>query len=190
MKKQNSVTILIVVLIIFIIINIYFIFSNFYIIKSIKLNQINESFSKEEFEIIKLSDSYNPLSLKDFTKVKFDLDKNLVMHLYNNCSSLDMPTNEFQAYSISSGIKGSIDIRPTMHDITKSLFNDLNITVLMSQVIEKREDLYIALMFVKKDDKITSIDIKPSDAVSMAIRTNTPVYVKNDLMKKYGNFTC
>src|SRR3989338_614009 len=96
--------------------------------------------------LIKLSDSYTPLSIKGFTKVQTNLDKNFMLHLVNNCSSLDMPTNEYQAYSIVTGIKGSIDVRPTMHDITNSLFNDFNISIIMTQIVDRRDELYIANM--------------------------------------------
>ena len=193
MKKQNhnSVKVLMILLVMFLIINIYFIFNNFNLLKNITSIQNNITLIQpDEYEIIKLSDSYTPLSIKGFTKVQTNLDKNFMLHLVNNCSSLDMPTNEYQAYSIVTGIKGSIDVRPTMHDITNSLFNDFNISIIMTQIVDRRDELYIADMFVKQNNKITSIDIKPSDAIAMSFRTNTSIYVKNDLMIIYANKTC
>ena len=193
MKKQNhnSVKVLMILLVMFLIINIYFIFNNFNLLKNITSIQNNITLIQpDEYEIIKLSDSYTPLSIKGFTKVQTNLDKNFMLHLVNNCSSLDMPTNEYQAYSIVTGIKGSIDVRPTMHDITNSLFNDFNISIIMTQIVDRRDELYIANMFVKQNNKITSIDIKPSDAIAMSFRTNTSIYVKNDLMIIYANKTC
>ena len=193
MKKQNhnSVKVLMILLVMFLIINIYFIFNNFNLLKNITSIQNNITLIQpDEYEIIKLSDSYTPLSIKGFTKVQTNLDKNFMLHLVNNCSSLDMPTNEYQAYSIVTGIKGSIDVRPTMHDITNSLFNDFNISIIMTQIVDRRDELYIANMFVKQNNKVTSIDIKPSDAIAMSFRTNTPIYVKNDLMIIYANKTC
>lgn len=190
MKNNNIITkILIFVVVLFLLINTYLILSNFSLLKKITLVQSNIT-NSDELEIIKLSSSYTPLSLNGFTKVSINLDKNMILHLYSNCSSLDMPTNEYQAYSIDEAIKKTIDVRPTTHDIIKSLFNDFNITILMTEVVDKRDDLYLANMFVKQDNKITNIDIKPSDAIALALRTNTPIYVKNELMDKYANKTC
>ena len=43
---------------------------------------------------------------------------------------------------------------------------------------------------LKKDNKILTIDIKPSDAIALAIRFSAPVYIKTDLLRQEGRNIC
>ena len=156
-KKEHTgiVKILIVVFLIILIINIYFVFTNFSIIKN--LNETPNIIQNKQEEIKELKLEGDPLSLQGFTKVFVSLNGNNII-LENNCTSLTVATNEYQAYSITQGMKSIIDIRPTTHDIMVNVLNNFNITLLQSKVIENQDQHYFARTIYRQNNKILNID--------------------------------
>jgi len=113
-----------------------------------------------------------------------------VITLTGDCYQVTAVTEVEQAESIADGLAGKIGIRPNTHDLIKSMFDGLGIEVVMVKIVEVRNNTYIGRLILKQGNKVLSIDSRPSDGTAIAVRTGSPIYMKEDLLKTYGEYIC
>lgn len=77
--------------------------------------------------------------------------------------------------------------RPMTHDLIRTLFDHLNVKVERIEVCELKNNTYYALIHIRYGERISFIDSRPSDAIAIALRTNAPIYVKDEVITKYLN---
>ncbi len=51
------------------------------------------------------------------------------------------------------------------------------------EVTELRENTYFALIYLRVGDRQLQIDARPSDAISLALRTKSPIYVAKAVLE-------
>jgi bifunctional DNase/RNase len=51
-------------------------------------------------------------------------------------------------------------------------------------VTELKDNTYFALIYLRVDSRQVTIDARPSDAISLALRTKSPIYVKKVLRRQ------
>jgi len=108
----------------------------------------------------------------------------------NNCTAIVAQTSPERAHSIELGLEGKIEIRPNTHDVFVDVLKNFNITV-DSVTLDKYEDnIYYATMNLRRGDEVLKIDLKPSDGIAIAIRTNSPIYIKKKLLEDMGQNIC
>lgn len=195
MKKNNnkSKVIFVIIITIMILLNIYILIFNYKATKSLLdiKNKENNTYLDENknYTAPSLNITNDPLSTEGFTRVNISIkDKSIV--LQNNCTALGLVTNDIQLYSIKEGLEKAIDLRPTIHDTTRAILDNFNISLILIKIIDAKDDLYFSNIYLKNGNNILNIDAKPSDSIALAVRTNTPVYVKNSVMEKYGGEVC
>jgi bifunctional DNase/RNase len=113
-----------------------------------------------------------------------------VVILTGECYQLIANTELSQAESIANGIAGRIDFRPNTHDLMKDALNNLGIEVVMVKIVELRNNTYHGRVILRQGDRIASLDSRPSDGIALAVRTNSSIYVKEDLLRAQGKYIC
>lgn len=108
----------------------------------------------------------------------------------NNCTAIVADTSQERADSIDSGMKGIIDQRPNTHDTIVAILKSFNIT--LDSVLMERFDgkFYYANLILKSGDKILKLDTKPSDAIAIAVRTNSTIYINKTMLEEVGKNIC
>ena len=101
----------------------------------------------------------------------------------NNCSGLVATTSAVNAKSINLGIEGSIDERPNTHDSVKAILNSYNITLEGVFITGKDDEYYYSDMVFNDGNKILKLDSMPSDAIAIALRTGSKIYVNKTLLE-------
>lgn len=104
--------------------------------------------------------------------------------LIGPCSELNFYTTSQQGESILSGLSGQTSFRPTTHDIMKTVLNRYGIKPVIIKITKMQDNTYFAELTLQRVFNFMTIDIKPSDAIALAVRTNTPVYVNENLTIK------
>jgi bifunctional DNase/RNase len=57
--------------------------------------------------------------------------------------------------------------------------------------LDRYEDgVYYANLFLKTKDKVLKLDSKPSDAIALALRTNSTIYINETLLNDIGETVC
>jgi len=73
--------------------------------------------------------------------------------------------------------------RPMTHDLLKNMLEKLNARVTKIEVTDLKDNTFFATIYLSLVDKIFSIDARPSDAIALALRTNSPIYVNEKVVE-------
>lgn len=134
------------------------------------------------------------LSTLDFSKVE-KIETTTVgnlgtVSLKTDCYDLTATVEASQAESIQRGIEKTYATRPNAHDIVAEAFNSLGIKVLMVKITELKENSFYSKLILRQGNTILSLDARPSDAIAIALRTNSSIYVNSTLLKEVGKKIC
>lgn len=89
-----------------------------------------------------------------------------------------------EAQSIALQIEQVTPPRPMTHDLFKNVLEVLKVQIAKVVVNDLRENTYFATIDFKKNGSNQAIDARPSDAIAIALRTNAPIFVEEQVMKK------
>lgn len=89
-----------------------------------------------------------------------------------------------EASSIAMELEKTPRIRPITHDLVKNLIEKLGFHVSRIEVTDLRDDTFYACMHIKKDSEEYILDARPSDAIAIALRTDSPIFVNEGVLEK------
>ena len=89
----------------------------------------------------------------------------------------------FEASAIATQLEKVHLSRPMTHDLIKNLLDSLEVTVTKIEVTELRENTFFAIIHLDMDGTHFAIDARPSDAIALALRTDVPIYVHEEVIK-------
>ena len=101
----------------------------------------------------------------------------------NGASVLPIWVGIYEANAIALEIEKVTTPRPMTHDLIKNLLLGLETHVHKVVVTELRDDTFYAVIWLERDGQVLSIDSRPSDALALALRTDCPIYVEDDVLK-------
>ena len=99
-------------------------------------------------------------------------------------TSLPIWIGLLEATSIATELEKIQFPRPMTHDLLKICLDHLQATVERIEVCDLRNNTYFALIYLRNNDQVSPIDARPSDAIAIALRTNAPIYVKEEVLTK------
>ncbi|MBF0320732.1 MAG: bifunctional nuclease family protein [Nitrospirae bacterium] len=89
-----------------------------------------------------------------------------------------------EADSIALALGKVVTPRPLTHDLVKNIIEELNMSVSKVIVHEIIDNTYYATLYVTDGKADRPIDSRPSDAVAVALRTNSPIYVEETVIER------
>jgi bifunctional DNase/RNase len=87
-----------------------------------------------------------------------------------------------EAAAILMKLQGSPTPRPMTHDLVSDMLGELNATVAKISVTELRENTFYAIITLQANGSEIEIDSRPSDALALAVRTDAPIFVADDVI--------
>ena len=99
---------------------------------------------------------------------------------------LPIPIGEFEAAAIRMRLENDGSIRPISYDLLASMVNSLAIRMHQVVIHNVRRSIYYARVVIEKNHTIKDIDARPSDAIALALRTGSPIYVAPALLDEVG----
>ena len=87
-----------------------------------------------------------------------------------------------EAASIAYALDNVKAIRPLTIDLMKLLIEGTGSRLKRVIVTSIRNDTFYAEIILETDGKIIAVDARPSDSVALALRTNAPIYVADEVM--------
>ena len=76
--------------------------------------------------------------------------------------------------------------RPMTHDLLKSILNKMNARVLRVEVTSLTSDVFYGNIVLEVNGVEMEIDSRPSDALALAVRSNVPIFVSEEVMVSAG----
>ena len=89
-----------------------------------------------------------------------------------------------EATAIASEIEGVKFSRPMTHDLLKNIMDQADIKINKIEICDLRDNTYYALIHLTSRGRSLSIDSRPSDAIALALRTQAPIFVSDEVLKK------
>jgi bifunctional DNase/RNase len=100
-------------------------------------------------------------------------------------SSLQVSIGLMEATYIASGVEQVHFPRPVIHDLLTNLFNILGVTVNWVEIRGRLDNTFCALIDLSVSKNRFKIDTRPSDAIAIALRMNSPIYVNEALLDEH-----
>lgn len=119
------------------------------------------------------------IALDPFTNTPIVILKDAV-----NEKTLPIWIGFMEASSIAMELEKTPRIRPITHDLVKNLIEKLKFIVTKIEVTDLRDDTFYARIYLKRDSEEYSLDSRPSDAIAIALRTDSPIYVNEEVIEK------
>jgi hypothetical protein len=82
-----------------------------------------------------------------------------------------------EATAMATELEGIKMSRPMTHDLLRNLLNELGATVECVQITDLKDNTYFAAIHLRVNGDLRIVDSRPSDAISLALRTKSPIYV-------------
>lgn len=106
----------------------------------------------------------------------------LLREIYGN-RRLPIIIGQFEAQAIAMELEGMTPPRPLTHDLLKSIIINVGASVQEIIITELKDNTFLAKIVIEMSSLTNEIDSRPSDAIALAIRTNSPIYVAENVMK-------
>lgn len=107
-----------------------------------------------------------------------------LVELKNNCSEFSFYVSPQQGYSIERGISNITGYRPLTHDIFVDVLEGFDVRPLLVKITKLSDGTYFAELILQKWNRFLILDTRPSDAIALAVRTGTPIYVNESLVTR------
>jgi len=89
----------------------------------------------------------------------------------------------FEANAIALAIEKISTPRPMTHDLMKNLIANMKAEINHILVSELKDNTFYAVISMAHNGNTLSIDSRPSDAIALALRTKSPIYVNEDVIE-------
>lgn len=91
-----------------------------------------------------------------------------------------------EAQSIAIKLEGLEPPRPLTHDLFLNFAKAFKIEILEVVIYKLEEGIFYSELVCLHNNEIVKIDSRTSDAVSLALRFNCPIYTYEDILQKAG----
>ncbi|MGC9324642.1 MAG: bifunctional nuclease family protein [Desulfomonilia bacterium] len=88
-----------------------------------------------------------------------------------------------EASAIAAALEGIHYSRPMTHDLFKNVLENIGATIERIEVVDIRDNVFYALITVEINGNRISIDARPSDAIAIALRTKSAIFVADHVIK-------
>lgn len=89
-----------------------------------------------------------------------------------------------EASSIATQLEDIKLARPMTHDLMKNILDQLDVVVERVEVNDLRNNTFYAIIHLNWNGVDLTMDARPSDAIAIALRTKSPIFVHQQVIEK------
>ena len=89
----------------------------------------------------------------------------------------------FEANAIALEIEKINTPRPMTHDLLRSMISSLHAKVKHVLINDLKDNTFFAVISVTQNGSDMTIDSRPSDAIALALRTKSPIFVEDKVIE-------
>jgi bifunctional DNase/RNase len=89
-----------------------------------------------------------------------------------------------EATAIAFALQGVATQRPLTHDLLKNLLDELVVSIERVVITELKEGTFYATIELRQNGSKFSVSSRPSDAIALAVRANTPIFAEEDVLSE------
>jgi bifunctional DNase/RNase len=107
----------------------------------------------------------------------------IILKDVNSEMMLPIWVGAYEANAIALEIEKIAPQRPMTHDLLRNLILEMGATVQRIVITELRDNTFFAVIeMVKVGGEMVSLDSRPSDAIALALRVDSPIFVNKNVM--------
>ena len=91
-----------------------------------------------------------------------------------------------EAYAIAIELQGTSSPRPLTHDLLRNVINDLGAKIVSIVISDLIDDIFYARIILDVAGRHVEVDSRPSDAIALAVRAKSPIYVEESVLERAG----
>lgn len=112
--------------------------------------------------------------------------KSPIVILKDRESKLNLPIwiGLLEATAMATELEGIKMARPMTHDLLRNILDELGVEVKSIEISDLRDNTYFAVIHLRVGDETLHIDARPSDAISLALRTKSPIFVQKHVLER------
>jgi bifunctional DNase/RNase len=95
----------------------------------------------------------------------------------------------FEANAIAMQLEEIASPRPMTHDLLKNIIEGLRAVVQRVVITDLKENTFFAQIHLVRNGESLAIDARPSDAMALALRTSSPIFVEPQVIQKSESST-
>jgi bifunctional DNase/RNase len=92
----------------------------------------------------------------------------------------------FEASAIDKELKNITSPRPMTHDLLHSILSQAQVKVTEVKIVDLKDHTYYAKLFLTQNKKLIEVDARPSDAIILALKSKTPIFVLATILDAQG----
>jgi len=91
-----------------------------------------------------------------------------------------------EANAIDKELKNITSPRPMTHDLLHSILAQAQVKVREVKIVDLKDHTYYAKLFLTLNKKLIEVDARPSDAIILALKSKTPIFVLATILDAQG----
>ena len=91
-----------------------------------------------------------------------------------------------EADAIERELKNLTTPRPMTHDLLYSILGQAQVKVKEVKIVDLKNNTYYAKLFLTSNKKLIEIDARPSDAIIIALKSKTPIFILATILDAQG----
>ncbi len=88
-----------------------------------------------------------------------------------------------EATAIATELEGIKMARPMTHDLLRNILGQVGASVDRVEITDLRDNTYYAAIHLRLGDQVLAIDSRPSDAIALALRLKSPIFVHRQVLE-------
>lgn len=91
-----------------------------------------------------------------------------------------------EANAIDKELRNNASPRPMTHDLLYSILVQAHLKVKEVRIVGLKDNTYYATLFLRLNKGVVEVDARPSDAIVIALKSKTPIYVSTKILDEQG----
>jgi bifunctional DNase/RNase len=115
--------------------------------------------------------------------------KTPIVILKDTDNKLNLPiwVGLMEATAMATELEGIKMARPMTHDLLRAVVDTLGGVVEAVEVTDLKDSTYYAVIYLEVGGRKVSVDARPSDAISLALRSKSPIFVAKKVLEASSN---
>ena len=91
-----------------------------------------------------------------------------------------------EANAIDKELRNDASPRPMTHDLLYSILTQAHVKVKEVRIVDIKNNTYYATLFLIINKGTVEVDARPSDAIVIALKSKTPIFVSSKILDEHG----
>ena len=113
----------------------------------------------------------------------------LILTEVNGSRRLPIKIGSFEAQAIALELENIKPPRPMTHDLLKNMVYGFDAILKYTFISDLSEGTFYSKIILEKGDQLFEVDARPSDAIALAVRFGSEIYVDDRILKEAGIHT-